>query len=98
VTERRRRVAQGSFWIGLLLLAAAAATLVAAWVLPYEGLQDLGRVVMAMLLAAASAIPFGIAVAVGYRLMPRWMLGASVAGLCLALLPALALVGAALRG
>lgn len=94
----RRSSAAAAFAIGLLLLGAALATLVAAWILPYEGLQDLGRVVMAMLLAAISALPFGIAVILGFRELPRWMLGASVAGLCVAALPAIALVLAGVTG
>lgn len=97
MTGLRRASALVAFGLGILLLLAALATLVAAWTLPAQSMEDLGRVVMAMLLAAASAIPFGAAIAIGHASMPRWMLAASVAGLCLAIIPAIAFVGAALR-
>ena len=89
----RRPASRLLFASGCLLLGGALLTLLFAWVLPYEGLQDLGRVVGAMLLGALAFPFFAGALLLGRSTgMPRWMLGTSIAGAVVGLVPASALL------
>lgn len=75
-------------------MGGAGASLLSAWILPHDGLQDLGRVVLAMLLAALAVVPFLAGVLLGGGTMPRWMLAASLVGAAIGVVPALALITA----
>jgi hypothetical protein len=81
------------FGAACLLLGGALVALATSIFLPYEGLQDLGRVVLAMLLASLAAILFILALLVGRGTqMPRWMTAASILGAIAGAVPAIALV------
>lgn len=93
----RRLASRLAFGLASLLAGGASLILLSAWSLPYEGLQDLGRVVMAMLLAAISAPLFAYSLIAGHTTgMPRWMLVTSAMGALVGLVPLVALVAARL--
>jgi len=89
----RRPASRLALFLASLLLGGAALILLSAWLLPYQGLEDLGRVVAAMLLAALAAPLFLLGLALGRGTgMPRWMLAGSWVGALLGLVPAVALL------
>lgn len=88
----RRLATYVAFGIGILLDLAAAILFLVARTAPAEGMEDLARVVGAMFLAAIAIVPFGIALALGRREMPRWMRITTIALLLLGLVPAIWLV------
>lgn len=90
---RRRRLASLTcFLLGCILLSGAGALLLLAWTAPYEGLQDLGRIVGAMVIGAASFVPFLLAIVFANEETPRWTVAASIVGAVIGLIPALALL------
>lgn len=87
----RRLASRTLFALGLLLLLGAFGLLAASWLLPAQGLEDLGRVVGAMLVAGLAGIAFAVGLLVTPPAgVPRWQVALSALG-CL---PA-ALAGAA---
>lgn len=95
----RRPASRALFGLGVLLVAGALALVVAARTLPSQSMEDLGRLVGALLLAGAAGVPFALALllARGTR-MPRWMLVVATAGCVLAVVPALAFLSAGVPG
>lgn len=85
-----RRSATFTFWLGLLLLAGAAALYLRTVLAPSQGLEDLGNIVGAMLLVATSGLVFGLylwlANAAGRPYPPAWRLVPASLGALLALL------------
>lgn len=77
-------------------MIGAGALLLSAYLLPSEGMRDLGRIAGAMLLAAIAIVPFLAAVVLGGRDMPRWMTATALAGAAIGLVPAIAIVVARL--
>lgn len=93
----RRALSMGSFAMASGLLLGAIAILVTARALPSEGMQDLGRIATAIVLAALSSVAFVVALVAGRKTrIPRWAtalswLGAAIGGLAVALLLAVRL-------
>lgn len=89
----RRPASRLLFWLACLTWGGALVLLVVSKTASYEGLQDLGRFVGAMFLAALSTIPFALALALGRGTkMPPWMLVAAWFGLATGAIPAAALL------
>ena len=79
--------------LGLIGLGGAILLAIAARLVPYEGLQDLGRIVGALLLAAAAGVLFGgslVAARVSRADLPRWLVAVAAVGSLLALVPGVA--------
>lgn len=75
----RRAASHLLFALGCVLLAAALILLLTAFTLPAAGLEDLGRIVGAMLLGALAAIPFAASLLVARR-PSRGLLATAAAG------------------
>src|SRR5687767_2039282 len=79
--------------LGLIGLGGAIMLAIAARLAPYEGLQDLGRIVGALLLAAAAGVLFGgslLAARVSRADLPRWLVAVAAVGSLVALVPGVA--------
>lgn len=95
----RRPASRLLFALGALLLLGALGLLVASWTLPAQGMEDLGRVVGALLLAGASSVPFALSLLLARgTAMPRPMVVIAALGCLLALLPAFAFLSAGVAG
>lgn len=95
----RRPASRALFGLGVLLVAGAGALVVAARVLPAQSMEDLGRLVGALILAGAAGVPFALALLLARGTgMPRWMVIFSTAGCVLAVVPALAFLSAGVPG
>lgn len=95
----RRPVSRALFGLGVLLLAAALALVVAARVVPAQGMEDLGRLVGALLLAGAAGVPFALSLLLARgTAMPPWMVAVAMAGSLLAVVPSLAFLTVGVPG
>jgi hypothetical protein len=85
--------------LGLIGLGGAVLLALAARFAPAQSLEDLGRIVGALLLAAAAGILFGgslLAARLSRADLPRWLVAAATVGSLLALVPGVAFLQPAL--
>lgn len=79
--------------LGLIGLAGAVLLGISARFSPSESLQDLGRIVGALLLAAAAGVLFGgslLAARLSHADLPRWLVATAAVGSLLAFVPGVA--------
>ena len=97
----RRTASLSLFGIGLVLLVGALLTLAATrlGLLPAEGLEDLGRIVGAMLAAGLAGVAFAVGLLVAPPgSLPRWQVALAAAGCVPALVAGYAFVSTGTRG